>query len=73
MIWVPFKVLIHYSDVDCYQRLSEDVNWIIKKLFREKFMVKMAFTLSGTFLTTSWVLSAFVVVFMIIRPIVMSY
>ena len=36
VILVPFEIVLHYPNNDSAHWLSEDVQWIVEKVFREK-------------------------------------
>ena len=73
VLLVTFELLSHYPNIDSSNLIKQNVQWIPDKIFREKLLVKMASTISHIFLLNFWFLPVFVVVFIVIRLIVMSY
>ena len=39
LLLVPLEILSHYPDIDNSHWLKEDVQWVVDKVSREKFIV----------------------------------
>ena len=71
---IPVEILSHYPHIDSSHWFREDVKLIIDKVCGEKLMCLIASALSSrTFLLIFWFLPVFVVFFIFIRLIVISY
>ena len=74
VLLVTFELISHYPNIDSSHWLRKYVQLITDKFFREMRMIQMALTLSSlTFLLNFWFLPVFVVVFIVVSFIVMSY
>ena len=74
VLLITFEILSNYSLIDSSYWLQEYNQWIMNKLFREKLMVSNGFDPSSrTSLLSFWFLPDFVVVFIVIRLVAMSY